>query len=86
MHPERSLQQPRPPLYHWECSCRQPGVLLATFDLAGRIAIANQDRYWQVNGRVATNCPKCGKQHQLELAVDPDVIANLPRPWRDGQP
>jgi hypothetical protein len=58
-------------------------VLLATFDLTGRIEITQKDRYWQVNGRVATNCPKCGKQHQLELAVDPAVIAALPRPWRD---
>jgi hypothetical protein len=49
---------PRPPIYRWECGCRRPAVLLATFDLSGRIEIAQQDRYWQVNGRVATHCPE----------------------------
>jgi hypothetical protein len=81
--PARVSAKPRPPIYRWECACRQPAVLLALFDLKGRIDITQRDRYWQVNGRVATNCPKCGKQHLLELAIGPDVIAALPRPWRD---
>jgi hypothetical protein len=76
--------KPQPPLYRWECRCREPAVLLATFDLSGRIEIAQHDRYWQVNGRVATSCPRCGKQHVLEMAIAPEVIAMLPRPWRDA--
>ena len=43
--------QPQPPIYRWECGCRRPPILLATFDLSGRIEIAQQDRYWQVNGQ-----------------------------------
>jgi hypothetical protein len=74
---------PHPPLYRWECPCRRPAVLLATFDLAGRIEIANEDRYWQVDRRIATNCPGCGKQHLLQATIDPAVIASLPRPWRE---
>lgn len=81
--PAPSSGKPQPPVYRWECRCREPAVLLATFDLAGRIEIAQRDRYWQVNGRVATNCPKCGKQHQLELVIAPEIIESLPRPWRE---
>jgi hypothetical protein len=75
----------RPPVYRWECSCRRPPVLLATFDLGGRIMIANPDRYWQVDGRAATSCPKCGKQHVLQLKLEPELLAALPRPWRDDR-
>ena len=74
---------PQPPIYRWVCGYHRPPVLLATFDLAGRIVIAQEDRYWQVNGRVATHCPKCGKEHLLQLKVDPAVIAALPKPWRE---
>ena len=76
------LGLPRSPLYRWECTCRRPTVELATYDLTGRIRIGPHDRYWQVNGRIATNCPKCGKQHVLEMKIDPLVIASLPLPWR----
>jgi hypothetical protein len=82
-HSGNTADAPRPPLYRWECPCRRPPVLLATFDLRGRIQIANEDRYWQADGRIATNCPKCGKQHLLQARIDPGVIAALPRPWRD---
>ena len=78
------LGLPRPPLYRWECSCRRPPVELATYDLTGRITIGPHDRYWQINSRIATNCPKCGKQHVLELAIDPALVATLPLPWRSG--
>ncbi|HYP61918.1 MAG TPA: hypothetical protein VEQ36_15940 [Thermomicrobiales bacterium] len=74
---------PHAPIYRWECGCHRPPVLLATFDLTGRIEIAQEDRYWQVNGRVATHCPKCGKEHLLQLRLDPSVIATLPKPWRE---
>ena len=62
---------PQPPIYRWECGCRRPPVLLAIFDLSGRIEIAEQDRYWQVDGRMATHCPMCGKEHLLQLTIDP---------------
>jgi hypothetical protein len=84
-HPTPSWARPRPPIYRWECGCRRPPVLLATFDLAGHVEIAQEDRYWQVDGRIATNCPMCGKQHLLQLRADPAVIASLPRPWRDDR-
>ena len=75
--------RPQPPIYRWECGCRRPPILLATFDLSGRIEIAQQDRYCQVNGRVATHCPMCGKEHLLQLKVEPSLIATLPKPWRE---
>jgi hypothetical protein len=53
------------------------------FDLQGRIEISGLDRYWQVDGRIATNCPMCGKQHLLGIAIDPDFLADLPKPWRE---
>lgn len=86
MTPQLQCKSPQAPVHRWECTCRQPAVLLATFDLQGRIEISGQDRYWQVDGRIATNCPKCGKQHLLGLAIDPAVLADLPKPWRDGDP
>ena len=51
-YPAHSWIKPRPPIYRWECGCRQPAVLLATFDLAGHVEIAQEDRYWQVDGRI----------------------------------
>lgn len=81
--PEHASTRPQPPLYRWECRCREPAVLLATFDVSGRIEITQRDRYWRINDRIATCCPHCGKQHQLELALAPDVLASLPRPWRE---
>ncbi|HQY29959.1 MAG TPA: hypothetical protein PK691_01670 [Thermomicrobiales bacterium] len=76
------FSKPQPPVYHWECSCRQPPVVLALFDLSGRVAIQNPERYWQIDGRIVTNCPGCGKQHLLHLTLRPEVAAELPLPWR----
>lgn len=73
-----------PPVYRWECLCREPPVLLGTYDLTGRVDLKDPSRYWQLNGRVATNCPKCGRPHLLDVPVDPDLLATLPQPWRGG--
>jgi len=83
---ERSVVRrlPSPPVYQWECTCRVPPVVLGSYDLTGRISLIDHERYWHVESRVATNCPKCGKQHMLDLAIDPSILATLPRPWRDG--
>lgn len=51
----------------WECRCQLPPVLLATYDGAGRINIKARDRYWRIMGVVATQCPKCGAEHVLDL-------------------
>lgn len=54
-------------LMRWECRCRQPPVLLATYDPRGRIHIKARDRYWHVQGTVQTVCPRCGAEHALDL-------------------
>ena len=41
-------------------------MLLATYDDAGRVNIKVRDRYWHVQGRVQTICPKCGREHVLD--------------------
>ncbi|MCC6315294.1 MAG: hypothetical protein IT337_14920 [Thermomicrobiales bacterium] len=52
--------------FRWECSCRQPPVLLGTFDAEGRINLKVRDRYWRVlDGVVETLCPRCGSAHAL---------------------
>ena len=53
-------------LTRWECHCRQPPVLLATYDDRGRIHIKSRDRYWHVEGAVQTVCPRCGSEHTLD--------------------
>jgi hypothetical protein len=62
---------PRPvdgaPLVRWECGCRQPPVLLATYGANGLIHIKARDRYWHVRGSVQTVCPRCGGEHRLDL-------------------
>jgi hypothetical protein len=60
------LDAPRRILFRWECRCRQPPVLLATYDGRGRIHIKARDRYWHVQGVVQTICPRCGSEHALD--------------------
>jgi hypothetical protein len=50
----------------WVCGCRQPAVLLATYDRDGRVHIKVRDRYWHVSGRVEATCPRCGAVHLLD--------------------
>jgi len=57
----------RPPIYRWECPCRERPVLLATYDAAGRVNIKVRDRYWHVHGQVQAICPRCGAEHLLDL-------------------
>jgi hypothetical protein len=59
-------------------------VVLGTYTLAGRVELEDLSRFWQINGRVATNCPKCGKPHLLDVPIDPDLLETLPQPWRGG--
>ena len=75
---------PLPPVYRWECLCREPPVVLGTYDLAGNVELKDLSRFWQINGRVATNCPKCGKPHLLDVPLHADLLASLPMPWRGG--
>lgn len=79
-----TLERPKPPLYQWSCTCRLPPLVLAVYDLRGRIRFDNPERYWQIDGRIATNCPGCGKQHLLHLPLQADVLASLPLPWQPG--
>ena len=58
--------QMKPVVLRWLCMCQDPPVLLATYDDAGRVNIRVRDRYWHVQGRVQTICPKCGTEHVLE--------------------
>lgn len=82
---DRSVPRRLPsPVYHWICSCREPPVVLGMYDLTGRVTLKDFDRYWQLNGRVATNCPKCGKPHMLDVPLHPELLAALPQPWRGG--
>ena len=61
------VDAPQRILFRWECRCRQPPVLLATYDARGRIHIKARDRYWHVQGIVQTLCPRCGSEHALDL-------------------
>lgn len=54
-------------IQRWECRCREPAILLGTFDANGRINIKVRDRYWHVEGVVRTICPRCGLEHELDL-------------------
>ena len=54
------------PVNRWLCHCQDPPILLATYDSTGRVNIKVRDRYWHVQGRVQTICPKCGREHVLE--------------------
>jgi hypothetical protein len=62
-----SVDAPQRIFFRWECRCRQPPVLLATYDAIGRIHIKARDRYWHVQGIVQTICPRCGSEHALDL-------------------
>jgi len=57
------------PVSRWLCNCQDPPVLLATYDEAGRVNIKARDRYWHVQGRVQTICPKCGQEHVLDRSA-----------------
>jgi hypothetical protein len=63
--PSRAVA-PQRVLFRWECRCRQPPVLLATYDAHGRIHIKARDRYWHVQGVVQAICPRCGSEHALD--------------------
>jgi hypothetical protein len=65
---DRSLrdQGERPPVQRWTCPCQEPPVLLGTYDERGRVNIKVRDRYWHVQGRVHTICPRCGREHTLD--------------------
>jgi hypothetical protein len=47
----------------WECSCREPAVLLGLIEPDGTITIKNRERDWVIQGTVQTRCPRCGQQH-----------------------
>jgi hypothetical protein len=66
-----NVDAPQRTLFRWECRCRQPPVLLATYDARGRIHIKARDRYWHVQGIVQTICPRCGSEHALDLRHGP---------------
>lgn len=55
--------------YRWVCPCKEPPVLLATYDLVGRLNIKVRDRYWHLFGfgHVQAICPRCGAEHLLDL-------------------
>lgn len=57
------------PTYRWECHCRTPHVLLATYSAAGRMNIKVRDRYWHLYGfgQVHAVCPRCAAEHILDL-------------------
>jgi hypothetical protein len=84
MAPDNRPPLPRPPVHVWECPCRRPPVVLGRFDLSGRIAYPRDEHYWQIDGHIVTNCPKCGKQHLLHLTLAPEVLEDLPFPWRSA--
>ena len=62
---EQAAEIRRTPI-RWECACRQPPVLLGTYEPGGRVHIKVRDRYWHVEGRVETVCPRCGAEHALD--------------------
>lgn len=76
---------PRALPLRWVCSCRVPPLVLGSFDLQGHLALEHHERYWLVNNRITTNCPRCGKQHRLELDLAPEVIASLPGAWEPAR-
>lgn len=64
----RTIRAAAPP-YRWVCPCKEPPVLLATYDLSGRLNIKVRDRYWHLFGfgHVQAICPRCGAEHLLDL-------------------
>ena len=67
----------RDAVQRWECHCREPAILLGTFDANGRINIKVRDRYWHVEGVVRTTCPRCGLEHELDLRPGRNAIGTL---------
>ena len=57
--------------FRWECPCRKPPVLLATYTASGRLNIKVRDRYWHLFGfgQVQAICPRCAAEHVLDLSV-----------------
>ena len=55
--------------FRWECPCRKPPVLLATYTASGRLNIKVRDRYWHLFGfgQVQAICPRCAAEHVLDL-------------------
>jgi hypothetical protein len=53
----------------WLCHCSTPPILLATLE-AGSVNLKIRDRYYHiegVHGRIRATCPRCGKEHIVEL-------------------
>jgi ribosomal protein S27AE len=53
----------------WLCHCSIPPILLATLE-AGNVNLKIRDRYYHiegVHGRIRATCPRCGKEHIVEL-------------------
>ena len=68
-HTSRTIHTDAAP-YRWECPCRQPPVLLATYDPGGKVNIKVRDRYWHLYGFgfVQAICPRCAAEHMLDLS------------------
>ena len=56
----------------WVCHCSIPPFLLATIE-EGKVNLKIRDRYYHiegVHGRIRAICPRCGKEHIVELHPD----------------
>ena len=61
--------EPRP--RRWLCRCTDPPTLLATLE-GNQIYLKIRDRYYHIEGllgRIQATCPRCGKQHSIELGM-----------------
>ena len=65
---------PTAPSVRWECGCQTPPVLLATWEVGGRVNVKVRDRYWHFDGfgQVHAVCPRCASQHVLDLGQPVD--------------
>lgn len=62
---------PTAPAVRWECGCQTPPVLLATWEVGGRVNVKVRDRYWHFDGfgQVHAVCPRCASEHVLDLSA-----------------
>lgn len=82
MHQRAAPNEPpvRESVTRWECHCQPSPVLLGTYDADGKVNIKVRDRYWHIVGRVWTTCPRCGKEHALDLQSGSTVDAQPAQP------
>lgn len=55
--------------HRWECAEGHDPILLARYDDAGVVEIRMRDRVYITMGCVHAICPRCGREHVLDIGT-----------------